>query len=101
MKTARANFWRRCPKGAQDAQRSKQGILGIFEEMAVQQVMFTSLLGLGITPGNQLVTRDDRAPRRQANGLRKAWAGLDPAPEGCSANAQQLGGLLGAIRLGK
>ena len=75
--------------------------MGIFEEMAVERFMRTSLLGLGVTPGNELVTGDNRAARRQADRLGEAWAGLDPAPEGGSANAQQLGGLLGAVRLGK
>lgn len=69
--------------------------------MWVRQVMRTSLLGLGIAPGNELIARDHSATRRQTNGLGEVGAGLDPAPEGCRANAQQLGGLLGAVRLGK
>lgn len=61
--------------------------------------MCTSLLGLGIAPGNELIARDYRAARRQTDRLGKAWAGLDPAPEGRGANAQQFSGLLGAVRL--
>lgn len=63
--------------------------------------MCTSLLGLGIAPGNELIAWDDGTAWGKPDRLGKAWTGLDPAPEGRGANSQQLSGLLGAVRLCK
>lgn len=67
MKGSTAINWRRCPKGAQVAQRSKQGILGIFGKFegvfdgSKIGFMRTSLFCLCIAPSYQLGHIKDRA----------------------------------------